>query len=297
MSFFGGFVLAWGIIGPALVATGRAVGTNISDDATDGDRIPYYINYFSMSPKNPSSTATSPRYNLLWIGVLVMLVSAFVELAVEWRTISAGIAPMINGVRNKIRARRGKDLIKSDTDAPIVDPAPLKDQVRWYIWVPVTVAGIVITCIVQGVGFGVNVGLSILAIILAFLFSFIGVLSAGVTDVNPVSTCAKATQLIVGGATHGQYLDTIDAATGRNIHAIKINLLCGMISAGAAAQATDLTGDLKTGHLVGAKPVTQYFAQLVGAFVSCFLSVAFFVLFTTASPCIIQIGAKNCPYG
>lgn len=290
-------MLAWGIIGPALVATGRATGSDISEDATDGDTIPYYRSYYSMSPKDPSSTATSPRYNLLWIGVLVMLVSAFVELAVEWRTISAGMAPIFTKARNFIRVRRGKEPIKNLLDVPVVDPAPLKDQVRWWIWVPVTVVGVALTCIVQGVSFGVNVGLSILAIILAFLFSFIGVLSAGVTDVNPVSTCAKATQLVVGGATHGKYLDSVDPVTGRNLHAIRINLLCGMISAGAAAQATDLTGDLKTGHLIGAKPVTQYFAQLIGAFCSCFLSVAFFVLFTTASPCIIQISPKSCPYG
>jgi hypothetical protein len=36
-----------------------------------------------------------------------------------------------------------------------------------------------------------NVGEALLALILGFLFSFIGVQSSGVTDINPVSTVAK----------------------------------------------------------------------------------------------------------
>lgn len=57
-----------GIIGPSMVATGRAVGV----DTSDGGPIPYR-SYYSMSPEDPASTQTSPRYNLLWIGVLVMV--------------------------------------------------------------------------------------------------------------------------------------------------------------------------------------------------------------------------------
>jgi hypothetical protein len=226
-----------------------------------------------------------------------MLVSAFVELAVEWRTIASGLNPAINNIRNKLRARKGLPPIELK-QAPQVDPAPKKDQVPWWVWVPVTFIAIAITCIVQGVGFGINVGLSILAVILAFIFSFIGVLSAGVTDINPVSTCAKATQLIMAGPTHGKYLDSIDPATGYNMHALRVNLLSGMVAAGAAAQASDLTGDLKTGHLIGAKPIAQYFAQLIGAFASVFLSVAFFILFTSASPCILELADDDtvCQY-
>merc|ERR1712230_98614 len=194
-----------------------------------------------------------------------------------------------------IRARRGKEALESK-ERPLVDPAPKRDQVPWYVVVGVTIIAIAITCIVQGVGFEVNVGISILSIILAFIFSFIGVLSAGVTDINPVSTVAKASQLIIGGVTHGKYSYALNPVTGTNDHAMRINLLSGMVAGGAAAQASDLTGDLKTGHLVGAKPVAQYFAQLIGAFVSVFLSVAFFILFTTASPCIIDIAAETCQY-
>jgi len=41
-SFFGGAIVAWGIIGPALVATGAAFGTPVSP------KYPGYMNYMSM---------------------------------------------------------------------------------------------------------------------------------------------------------------------------------------------------------------------------------------------------------
>ena len=46
-------------------------------------------------------------------------------------------------------------------------------------------------------------------------------------------------------------------------------------------------GDLKTGYLLRAKPKNQFVAQLCGAVVAMFLNVGLFILFTTASPCIL----------
>lgn len=116
--------------------------------------------------------------------------------------------------------------------------------------------------------------------VLGFLFSFIGVQSSGYTDINPVSTVAKASQLIFGGVTKG-------AGTGLRA-AQEINLVAGIVAAGSAAQASDMTGDLKTGHLLRAKPKNQFVAQITGSVVSVFLGVGLFVLFTKASPCEFQ---------
>ena len=41
-SFFSGSIVAWGIIGPAIVASGAAVGVAVSPD------YPGYMNYMSM---------------------------------------------------------------------------------------------------------------------------------------------------------------------------------------------------------------------------------------------------------
>lgn len=291
-SFYGGTILAWAIIGPALVATGHAAGSNTQ---AKHDTVLPYRSYYNMSPEDPAGNETSPRYCLLWIGVLIMLVAAFVELACEWKTIGAGFVPLALKVRNFFRRRSGKEPLVGKV-MPLIDPVPKKDQVPIWVWAPMSLVAIVITCVVLGVAFEVNVGLSILGVILSVLFCFIGVLSAGATDINPVSTVAKATQLIFGGATKGKYTDSIDPTTGWNLHAMRVNLLAGMVAAGAAAQSTDMTGDLKTGHLIGAKPIVQYFAQLIGAFCSIFLTVAFFILFTQASPCILDRDAEVCQY-
>ena len=77
-----------------------------------------------------------------------------------------------------------------------------------------------------------------------------------------------------------------------------MNLTAGVIAAGSAAQSTDMTGDLKTGYLLRAKPRNQFIAQLCGAIVAVFLNVGLFILFTTSSPCILHTPATGeCTYG
>lgn len=50
-----------------------------------------------------------------------------------------------------------------------------------------------------------------------------------------------------------------------------------------------MTGDLKTGYLLRAKPRNQFIAQLTGSVVAIFLNVGLFILFTTATPCILCV--------
>lgn len=40
--------------------------------------------------------------------------------------------------------------------------------------------------------------------------------------------------------------------------------------------------DLKTGHLIGASPRSQFFGQLIGSFCSIFFTVAAYLLYTNA---------------
>jgi len=65
-----------------------------------------------------------------------------------------------------------------------------------------------------------------------------------------------------------------------------LNLAGGMIALGASEQSADMLGDLKTTHLLRASPRVQFYAQLVGALVSIFMSVGMYVLFSAAYPCI-----------
>ncbi len=87
MSYFIGSVLVWsatmgfcvqfkntdwhrGIMGPVLVAQGAAFGTAVSDDRTWSA----YISYFSLSDQFTTANHPSPRYWLLWPGVLCLII-------------------------------------------------------------------------------------------------------------------------------------------------------------------------------------------------------------------------------
>lgn len=59
-----------------------------------------------------------------------------------------------------------------------------------------------------------------------------------------------------------------------------------------------MTGDLKTGHLIGAKPKNQFVAQLCGSVVAVFLNVGLFILFTKSADCILYPPEDGkCTYG
>jgi uncharacterized oligopeptide transporter (OPT) family protein len=165
-----------------------------------------------------------------------------------------------------------------DADYVDDDLTPVEHRVPFAWWTTGLLASVIMTCALLATQFHMNVGEGILSMVLGFIFSFIAVLSSGTTDINPVSTVAKASQLIFGGIAKGTTISAPDAQL--------LNLLGGTISAGSAAQSSDMTGDLKTGYLLRAKPRVQFIAQLCGATVAIFLNVGLYILFTTASPCI-----------
>jgi OPT family oligopeptide transporter len=276
-SFFGGSILSWGIIAPTIVKNGLAVGRQVSDE------FPEYINYYKMTFTNPDDVinAPSPRYWLLWPGVLMMLVYSFIEIGMSSRGLLKNIGSMPSAVKESYSNWRAGIVPEDD------DPAPPEDRIKPWIWMGGIVISIIIACALLATQFGVGVGETILALVLGFIFSFIGVQSAGDTDINPVSTVAKASQLVFGGVSKGQGMAQNPARF--------VNLVSGTLSAGAAAQGTDMVGDLKTGHLLGAKPKNQFWAQLFGTTIAAFLTVGLYVLFAAAAPCI-NTGETPCQY-
>lgn len=282
-SFLGGSILAWAIIAPSIVKTGLAFGSPYDDS------VPEFINYYAMHfapDANGVRPPPSPRYWLLWPGVLLMLVFSFVEIGMSSRHTFAQSFMNLRHLGPAFKRIFVKDPHHVPEDD--IDPVPYEDRVKTWWWVSGTFVAIVMACALMSTQFHMGVGETILALLLGFIFSFIGVQSAGDTDINPISTCAKASQIVFGGVSKGQHMAQGPAQL--------INLIAGSLAGGAAAQATDMTGDLKTGHLLRAKPKNQFAAQLFGATVSIFLSCGLFVLFTTASPCIIT-GDLPCTYG
>ncbi|RPD54927.1 OPT oligopeptide transporter [Lentinus tigrinus ALCF2SS1-7] len=280
-SFFGGSILAWGIIAPSLVKNGLAFGESISEEYP-------LITYQALSFSDPTlyTTAPSPRYWLLWPGILMMLLYSFADLAMNSGSIYRNIKNA--GINlNPVSWFRQDPDYNADEDE---DLSPREHRVPTSWWTLGLAASVIMCCAILATMFSMNVGEAILSLILGFLFSFIGVQSAGTTDVNPVSTVAKASQLIFGGIGKG-------AGLAENPAQI-MNLTAGVIAAGSAAQSTDMTGDLKTGYLLRAKPRNQFIAQLCGAIVAVFLNVGLFILFTTATPCILHPPSTGeCTYG
>ena len=80
----------------------------------------------------------------------------------------------------------------TEVDEDDEDQTPMEDRVPTLWWTTGLAASTILCLVILAKLFSMNVGEAILSLILGFLFSFIGVQSAGTTDVNPVSTVAKA---------------------------------------------------------------------------------------------------------
>lgn len=276
-SFLGGSFLAWAIIGPVIVHTGKAFGIPAVTS------IPGQMNYVSMSLTDPINHP-SPRYWLVWPGTLMLLCTSFTEVACNWKSIYSAARIAIGALTKRLHG----DSYEKNNVEEIVDPVPPEDRVPFLLWGGVLVASIVVTCIVMGVQYGQNVGITILAIVFAFLFSFIGCESAGRTNINPVTSIGNASQLIFGGIGKGQ---------GYSVKRGELlNSLSGMLALGAAEQAADMIGDLKTTHLLGASPKAVFCGQLTGAIVSVFMAAGVYVVFSTAYPCINDLSYTTCSF-
>jgi OPT family oligopeptide transporter len=292
-SFLSGSFLAWAIIGPALVTTGKAFG-----EAVDPN-FPGLMNYNGMVMDDPINAPT-PRYWLVWYeyskkrveknlltslirpGTMLLLCGSFAELGANYRTIWASVVQMLSPVFTTFRK------VEIDEKDLIYDPAPDNEQVPWWVWTGGIVISAILTCVVLGIQYGQSVGVSILSIVFAFVFSFIGAESTGRTNITPVTSIGNASQLVVGGITRGHY-PIKDAQM--------LNLAGGMLALGASEQSADMLGDLKTTHLLRASPRVQFYAQMVGALVSIFMSVGMYILFSAAYPCINNLSDQaHCAF-
>lgn len=290
-SFFGGTVLAWGILGPITIAKGWTISKPNPFEVDE----PLWRNYFSMGATDYVN-GSSPRYWMLWPGIMIMLCYSFAELCVNFPVIFRSFKQMGRSASYSYRSwaasRKGMTIqdTRPEKDRALSDPAPPSEQVPFWMWSTGLIASIVGTLVVGKISFGMDIGIGILALILAFIFCFIGVQSSGTTDVNPVGAIAKASQLVVGGVSRAQGGLSLEQAQ-------LTNLLAGSIAGQAASHGVDMTGDLKTGHLLRASPKAQFISQILGSAIGIWLSVGLFVLFASAYPCITDMEAECSAFG
>ncbi|KAK5117447.1 hypothetical protein LTR85_008832 [Meristemomyces frigidus] len=297
ISFFGGSVLAWGIIGPALVHNGAAFGVQEYPDDPHWSGI---VSFASLSSTASTKDTPSPRFWLLWPGVLLMIVVSFTELALQYKVFyfvskavfrgsCAGLNAMLHAMKRdsptlaRIGAQKKSDMVKDSADE--------HQLVKWWMWAPLLIIVIICSCVVMGVQYDMPVGMSLLSIFLAFFFSFLAVQCSGVTDITPLTAASKASQIVLGGATKGEHWQVP--------HAQRLNLLGGSLASMGANQASDLVGDFRVGFLLRTSPQQQFIAQGLGTIVAVFLAPALFMLFAKAYPCIITLeesAAAKCPF-
>ena len=187
ISFLMGSVIAWGIIGPTLVKYGAAFGK--AYDAED-PKWGGYVNFASLSASFANKETPSPRYWMLWPGVLCMIVVSFTELLLQYKVI--GMA--FNAVGKALAAATADGLEKfgksipflrkygnSKQADPVEDPALPNDLVKMWMWMPGLILSIITICVVAGVEFELPVSMSVLSVFLAFFFSFLAIQCSGVT--------------------------------------------------------------------------------------------------------------------
>jgi uncharacterized oligopeptide transporter (OPT) family protein len=217
LSFLGGSILAWAIIGPALVHNNMAWGTNLGEGSDKWDG---YTNFGSLSLAACNKDWPSPRYWMLWPGVLLMIAVSFTELVLQYKVIYFGFKALYRGIAAGLYAvgqKFGRDLVwakragaQADEDL-VEDSAAPEDQVKMWMWAPGLLLSIICICVVLGVQHDMPVGMSILAVFLAFFFSFVAVQCTGVTDITPLTAASKASQIILGGATKGEHWEITNA--------------------------------------------------------------------------------------
>ncbi|KAI1102945.1 oligopeptide transporter [Jackrogersella minutella] len=295
LSMFGGAVLAWGVIGPTLVKYGVCIGKQQVDDD------PQWASWYSYaSLSNLGHEAPSPRYWLLWPGVMIMVCSSMAELFVQYKVIGYAFQVIwqkacanINGVlikrgkRSNYFASRAAKEVKAAENI-IEDPAAPEDQVSMWMWVVGLILTIAAAMVIFDLQWGMNPGLTILACLLGFLFSHLAITIGAVTDQTPLTAASKASQLVFGAATKNSGYSLKDAQ--------RVNLVAGGLASGGADVATSLTSDFRTGFLLGTPPIKQWYAQGLGTIISIFLAPGMFVLFTTAYPCILDAEAEHCAF-
>jgi len=182
---------------------------------------------------------------------------------------------------------------KKEEDDEDADPAPPHEQVPFLWWGTGLLISVCITVGVLKFAWGIGVGETLLAIFLGFIFAFIGIQSAGETDINPTGAIAKSSQIVLAA------LPPINPTGELLKQKQTVNLAAGLVSAASAHQSTDMVGDLKTGHLLRAAPRAQFLAQLIGSIFSIFTGLAFWLLFSSAYPCITDStldGTPGCPF-
>lgn len=170
----------------------------------------------------------------MWVGVAIMTADSIVQLIwtlqYAWPLIKSAYTYIRNCIRPATNDEYKDSLVHEQVDVTI----PRQNVPWWWIVVGLTIS----TALLLPVGhfvFDLKYWFIMLAIPLSFLLSAIAARSAGETDINPVGSMGKVTQLVYAGVAPGE---------------IKTNLLSAAVVAAGASQCGDTMQDFKNGYIV-----------------------------------------------
>ena len=192
---------------------------------------------------NDPFTAWPQLYDwLLWPGVALLIASGVTTLLLHWRALVRGILSIAS--------------LSADGSG-----------ISLRIWL----SGLALTstlCVTTMVLlFGVPVWVAVLSVPVSFILTAVSVRVYGETGVHAVGPFSHAAQFLFGGL-FSQSAATIVLSSG--------------VTGAASQESGDMLNDLKTGHLVNARPGQQFVAQLIGVAVGVAIAVPIFQLLVSA---------------
>lgn len=235
-----GAVIGWAILAPMSQSLGWATGP-IDDWKTGGQGW------------------------ILWVSLAVMVSDAVVSFVVITASSMYKLFKSTKkGDYEPVNDNGSGPVVKfDDNDDNDNDDVDLQYLVPFKFAVAGLVASLIACIITTRIVFGpiVPIYATISAVILALFLSVLAVRALGETDLNPVSGIGKISQVLFA------FIIPRDHPAS-----VLINLIAGGITEAGAQQAGDLMQDLKSGHMIGASPRAQFYAQLIGSAWSVLLS-------------------------
>ncbi|KAK9237598.1 OPT oligopeptide transporter protein-domain-containing protein [Lipomyces kononenkoae] len=257
-----GAFLGWGILAPMATKLGWAPGP-IDDWKTGGQGW------------------------ILWISLAIMVVDSVISFSV---VVGRSLYRSFDGKRiryssvaeepvgDSASGRNSSDTLSEQVDPESVDVVDIVEEEDdappdHVVSQRDTIVGIISTTLLCIVAIKVVFPIVplyaiVAAILIAFVLSILGVRALGETDLNPVSGIGKISQLLFA-----------IIVPRSNPAAVLINLIAGGVAEAGAQQAGDLMQDLKTGHILGASPKAQFYAQVIGTAWSVLLSAVVYRLY------------------
>ncbi|MBC7542435.1 MAG: OPT/YSL family transporter, partial [Candidatus Sericytochromatia bacterium] len=196
----------------------------------------------------------------MWTGAAIMVSSALISFAMQWRTVARAIRGAAGGA-----SADGVDRPWERLEVP-----------RSWFFIGCGLSGLACILILK-FAFETSIPMGILSVLMTFFLALVACRATGETDTTPIGAMGKITQLTYGVLAPGHMVT---------------NLMTAGVTAGAAGSAADLLTDLKSGYLLGANPRKQFLAQLAGVFAGTAIVVpAFFLLV----PDVSVLGSDRFP--